>query len=83
MAGIAQARPLPPPLAPDKRYALSVMRMTDDKLRAAVKRAIDREGLVKLAKRLQIVPGTLQRFALGGNSHRGTVAQIEKGLGRR
>ena len=55
--------------------------MTDAQLRARTRAAIKKEGLTALAKRLGIMPPTLQRFAFGvGATHSGTVALVRQRL---
>lgn len=49
------------------------------RLRATVRGAIDRDGLVKTAKKIGVQPATLQRFmSATGTTHAGTVALVEK-----
>jgi hypothetical protein len=50
-----------------------------DPLRAKVKAAIDRDGLLKTAARIGVQPPTLQRYlSKSGESHKGTVALVER-----
>lgn len=58
-------------------------RTRDKALRAKVKAAIARDGLLKTAKRIGVQPPTLQRFLNDGGTHRGTVALVERAFATR
>lgn len=51
------------------------------RLRAAVRRAIDKEGLYAFAKRSGVQPSTVQRLAhAAGKTHQKTLVKIERAL---
>lgn len=50
-------------------------------LRARVRQAIEREGIGKVAAKVQVGPPTLWRFVSGaGRTHKGTLKLIEEAL---
>ena len=52
-----------------------------DRLRAQIRRAINREGLYAFSKRAGVQPSTVQRLAhAAGKTHRKTIAKIEGAL---
>lgn len=54
-----------------------------EKLRTKLRRAIERDGIGAVSRRVEVQPVTILRFLSGsGTSHRGTVKQIAAGLSK-